>query len=82
MSEVFFIFVLVYIIGIKMNKSIVCKNLVPSTLRDKNMNKRSFHTPKPQDGRKTWKQSITMQYFKRYERRKYTELWVPQGRGG
>lgn len=39
MSEVFFIFVLVYIIGIKMNKSIVCKNLVPSTLRDKNMNK-------------------------------------------
>ena len=39
MSEVFFLFVLVYIIGIKMNKSIVCKNLVPSTLRDKNMNK-------------------------------------------
>lgn len=39
MGEAFFIFVLVYIIGIKMNKSIVCKNLVPSTLRDKNMNK-------------------------------------------
>ena len=39
MSEVFFIFVLLYINGIKMNKSIICKNLVPSILRDKNMNK-------------------------------------------
>ena len=39
MSEVFFIFVLLYINGIKMNKSIMCKNLVPSILRDKNMNK-------------------------------------------
>ena len=39
MSEVFFIFVLLYINGIKMNKSIICKNLVPNILRDKNMNK-------------------------------------------
>lgn len=39
MSEVFFIFVLLYINGIKMNKSIMYKNLVPSILRDKNMNK-------------------------------------------
>ena len=39
MSEVFFSFVLLYINGIKMNKSIMCKNLVPSILRDKNMNK-------------------------------------------
>ena len=39
MNEVFFIFVLVYINGIKINKSIMCKYLVPSILRDKNMNK-------------------------------------------
>ena len=39
MSEVFFSFVLLYINGIQMNKSIMCKNLVPSILRDKNMNK-------------------------------------------
>ena len=39
MSEVFFSFVLLYINGIQMNKSIMCKNLAPSILRDKNMNK-------------------------------------------